>query len=168
MTSKIVAAAALALLLASPTVTTAQDLALQIVGVWKRTGHVQKILATGETSKPDGENPSGMLIFSRCGHFVWIYIADGRKSPASLTPTDAERIYLYKTNRSGGGTYKVNGDNVTLLYTASANQAWTGTERATTVQLFRQGADLDVFTGEDSGGPGRSRNDHLRALRVAG
>jgi hypothetical protein len=135
MTFRLVGAAALALLLASPAVAAAQDLASQMVGVWKRTGFVQKILATGETSKPEGENPSGMIIFSRGGHFMWIYIADGRKSPASLPPTDAERIYLYKTNGSGGGTYKVNGDKVTVLYTASANQAWTGTERATTVQV---------------------------------
>jgi hypothetical protein len=112
-----------------------QDLASQIVGVWKRTGMVRKILATGETSKAEGENPSGMLIFSRGGHFMWIFIADGRKSPASLPPTDAERIYLYNTSHSGGGTYTVNGDKVTLLHTASVNQAWTGTERVTTVQM---------------------------------
>jgi len=106
-----------------------------MVGVWKRTGWVQKIVATGETSKPHGDNPSGMLIFSRGGHFMWINIAGDRKSPASLPPTDAERLYLYNTSGSGAGTYKVNGDKVTLLYTASSNQAWTGIERVTTVQV---------------------------------
>ena len=135
MTFRLVAAAALALLLASPAVAAAQDVATQMVGVWKRTGIVYKILATGETIKPEGENPSGMLTFSRGGHFMWIFIADGRKSPASLPPTDAERMYLHKTSGFGGGTYKVNGDKVTLLYTASGNQAWTGTERAMTVQV---------------------------------
>lgn len=133
MTSKLVAATALALLLASPAV--AQDVASQMVGVWKRTGFVQKIVATGETSKPAGENPSGMLMFSREGHFMWINIFENRKSPASLPPTDAERLYLYNTSGFGGGTYKVNGDKVTILYTASSNQAWTGTERVTTVQV---------------------------------
>ena len=133
--TRLVAAAALALLLGSPVVAAAQDVASQMVGVWKRTGNVQKILATGETSKPEGENPSGMLTFSRGGHFMWIYIADGRKSPESLPPTDADRIYLQKTSAFGGGTYKVNGDKVIVVYTASANQAWTGTERAWTVQV---------------------------------
>ena len=66
---------------------------------------------------------------------MWIYIADGRKSPASLPPTDAERIVSAQNERFGGGTYKVNGDKVTVVYTASANQAWTGTERAWTVQV---------------------------------
>jgi hypothetical protein len=67
-----------------------------MVGVWKYTGSVQKILAAGETSKPHGENPNGMLIFSRGGHFMWIFIADGRKSPESLPPSDAEYIYLQR------------------------------------------------------------------------
>ena len=76
-----------------------------------------------------------MLFFSRGGHFMWINIADGRKSPASLPPTDAERTYLHKTSAFGGGTYKVNGDKVIVLYTASTNQVFTGTERAQTGQV---------------------------------
>ena len=53
-----------------------------------------------------------MAIFSRGGHFTWIFIADGRKSPASLPVTDAERIALYNTGSYAGGTYKINGDKV--------------------------------------------------------
>ena len=134
MTSKLVAAIALALLLASPAVAAAQDLASQLVGVWKRTSFVQKIVATGETSKPEGENPTGMAIFAR-GYFSWIFIADGRKSPEKFPPSDAERIYLYNTGYSASGTYKVNGDKVTLLFNASSFQAWTGTERVQTMQV---------------------------------
>ena len=44
-------------------------------------------------------------------------------------------MYLHKTSAFGAGTYKVNGDKVTLLYTTSGNQVWVGTERATTVQV---------------------------------
>src|SRR5262249_8173303 len=135
MTSKLVAATALALLVALPAVATAQDLASQMVGVWKRTGFVQKIAATDETSKPEGENPSGMLMFSRGGHFMWINIAENRKSPSSPSLTDAERLYLYNTSGFGAGTYKVNGDKVNILYTASSNQAWAGTERVPAVQV---------------------------------
>jgi Lipocalin-like domain len=136
MTFRLVGAAALALLLASPAVADAQDQASQLIGVWKQTGFVQKILATGETSKPQGENPAGMAVFSRGGHFTYIFIADGRKSPASLAAvTDAERIALFNTGSYAGGTYKINGDKVTFLYKASANQAWTGTERLHTMQV---------------------------------
>jgi len=134
MTSRLVGAATLALMLASPVVAAAQDLGSQLVGVWKQTGFVQKNLATGESSKPQGENPAGMAIFSR-GYFTWIFIAEGRKSPASLPSTDAERLYLYNTGSYAGGTYKINGDKVTFLYNASANQVWTGTERVQTMQV---------------------------------
>jgi len=135
MAFRLVGAAALALLLASPVIASAQDFASQVVGVWKRTGVVHKNLATGETSKPEGENPGGMLILSKGGHFAWIFIAEGRKPPASQPPTDAERIYLNKTGGAGGGSYKVNGDKVNLLYTVSINQVFTGTERSQTGQL---------------------------------
>jgi hypothetical protein len=135
MTSRLVGAVTLALTLASPIVAAAQDLATQLIGVWRQTGYTQKSLATGETSKPQGENPAGMAIFSRAGYFTWIFIADGRKSPASLPATDAERIALYNTGSYAGGTYKVNGDKVTFLYKASFNQAWTGTERVQTMQV---------------------------------
>ena len=136
MTSNLVGAAAFAVLLASPFVATAQDLASQLVGVWKRTNHIQKIMATGETDKPMGEYPTGMAIFTRGGHFTWIFIADGRRSPASLPPSDAERIALYNTGFYGSGNYKVDGDKVTLLYNTSGNQAWTGQERAPTISDF--------------------------------
>lgn len=135
MIFKLVATSALALMLISPVVASAQDLASQVVGAWKRTGVVHKNQATGETTKPEGENPSGMFILSRGSHFVWIFIADGRKAPAGQPPTDAERVYLSKTSGAGGGTYKVNGDKVTLAYTDSTNQVFTGTERAQTAQV---------------------------------
>jgi hypothetical protein len=155
MTSKLVGAAALALLLASPAVAAAQDLASQLVGDWKRTSAVQKILATGETSKAAGENPTGMVMFSRGGYFTWIFINDGRKSPEKLPPTDAERIYLYNTGGAASGTYKVNGDKVTFLYNASTNQAWTGTERVQTMQVSGKvltwtGAPIRTLDGKDA------------------
>jgi hypothetical protein len=135
MTFKLVGAAALALLLASPAIVAAQDLASQLVGVWKRTGQVNKIVATGETSKPMGENPTGTAIFTRGGYFTWIFIAEGRKPPASLPPTDAERIALYNTGGFASGSYKVDGDKVTFVYHTSSNQVWTGQERVQTMQV---------------------------------
>jgi lipocalin-like protein len=98
-------------------------------------GPCQKIVATGETSKPQGENPTGTVMFSHGGYFTWIFIADGRKSPEKLPPTDAERIYLYNTGGSASGSYKINGDKVTFLYNASTNQAFTGTKRVQTMQV---------------------------------
>ena len=135
MTSRLIAAAAFAAMSVSSSLSAADDLASQLPGVWKRTDHVQKIVATGETSKPMGDKPGGMAIFTRGGHFTFILIADGRKSPASLPPTDPERIALFSTSFFGGGTFRIAGDKVTLLYANSANQAWTGVERTQTMEV---------------------------------
>jgi hypothetical protein len=56
-----------------------------------------------------------------------ILIKDGRKSPANLVPTDAERIYLFNSINAYAGTYSIEGDIVSHHIDASFNQAWTGT-----------------------------------------
>src|SRR5262245_41237920 len=93
MISKLVAATALVLLLASSVVASAQDLSSQLVGVWKRTSTVNKVVATGETSKPAGENPTGSLILTRGGYFTWIFIDEGRKVPGEAA-ADRCRAHL--------------------------------------------------------------------------
>ena len=135
MTFRLVGVAALALLLTSPVAASAQDLASQMVGVWKRTGHVNNSVATGETNKPMGENPTGTLIFTRGGYFSYIFIGEGRKPPATLPPTDAEVISLYNTAGFASGSYKVDGDKVTVHYDTSANQVFTGQQRVGTMQV---------------------------------
>ena len=106
----------------------AQDLASQLVGVWKYTGFVQKEAATGATVKPRGEKPTGSAIFTRGGYFTWIIIDDGRKSPPSPM-ADADRVALFNSMGFGSGTYTVDGTIVSLRYDSSWNQSWTGTER---------------------------------------
>jgi Lipocalin-like domain len=105
----------------------AQDLASQLVGVWKRTSMIEKELATGTTSTP--EIPDGPVIFTRGGRFAWVILAPGRKAPAAPIPTDAERAALWATGSFGTGTYRLEGDKVVLRYDTSWNQLWTGTER---------------------------------------
>jgi Lipocalin-like domain len=134
MKSILIAAASLAFLLSSSHLAAAQDLAAQLIGVWKGKGFAEKILATGETTKPRGESPTGTATFSRGGHFTWIIINDGRKVPASPA-TDADRVALFNSLAFGTGTYKVEGDKVALRYDGSWNQAWTGTERIQTLQI---------------------------------
>jgi hypothetical protein len=91
-------------------------------------------LATGDTTKPRGESPTGTATFSRGGHFTWIFIDDGRKAPPGPV-TDADRAALFNTLAFGTGTYKVEGDKVALRYDGSWNQAWIGTERVQTLQI---------------------------------
>lgn len=111
----------------------AQDLASQLVGVWKRTSMVEKELATGTTSTP--QIPDGPVIFTRGGRFAWVILAPGRKAPAASIPTDAERAALWATGSFGTGTYRVEGDKVVLRYDTSWNQLWTGTERRADMKI---------------------------------
>lgn len=121
------ACALLCMIVALATPAFAQDLASQLVGVWKRTSQVEKELATGTTS--NNPNPDGPLIFTRGGRFAWVILTPGRNAPATPIPTDAERAALWATAFFGTGTYRVEGDKVVLSYDTSWNQLWTGTER---------------------------------------
>lgn len=135
MKTILASATALALFATSIGPAMSQDLASQIVGVWKRVSQVQKHVATGFTTKPVGDRPVGPAIFTRGGHFVWMFVADGRKAPSEMGPTDADRIALYNSSAFGSGTYKVDGSTVVLTYDSSSNQAWTGTERRAQIQV---------------------------------
>jgi Lipocalin-like domain len=111
------------------------NLASQIVGVWKRTAVEKKDLASGEVTKPLGERPTGIAVFTSGGHFSWTLLADGRKAPQAATPTDAERVALYNTAYFGSGTYRIEGDKVVLRFETSHNQALIGNERRVTLAV---------------------------------
>ena len=121
---------AMVFLLSLGSAVSAQDLAKEIVGVWKVLNIDRKEVATGKIDKPYGERPTGYYIYSRSGHFSWTFVAENRKPPAAAAPTDAERVELFKTMSFGTGTYKVAGSKVVLLYDSSWIQSWTGLERS--------------------------------------
>jgi hypothetical protein len=81
-----------------------------------------------------GAHPSGYLSYGPDCRMNAILIKDGRKPPADLVPTDAERIDLYNGFISYAGTYHIEGDKVSHHVDASWNQSWTGT---TQVRQFR-------------------------------
>ena len=98
---------AIVFLLSLGSAVSAQDLAKEIVGVWKVLNIDRKEVATGKIDKPYGERPTGYYIYSRSGQFSWTFVAENRKPPAAVAPTDAERVELFKTMSFGTGTYKV-------------------------------------------------------------
>ena len=137
------AATAFALTVAQPV--PAQDLASSIVGVWKIKSFERKEIATGNLSKPFGENPNGMIIYTKGGHFSSNGFAEGRKVPTAPAPADAERIELHKTMYAFSGSYKVEGGASTATVTSSWNQAWTGQVQKRPVKI--EGNLLTVVTG---------------------
>jgi len=140
-------AALLALLLVLPHIVVAQDLGERLVGVWRLTSGVDKVVSTGQLIKTMGQNPTGIATFSRGGHFAYIFIDSGRRGAPSPLPSDDNLARLYNTAFFGSGTYRVAGDQARLLYTTSFNEVWTGTERTANMHIY--GRDLiwasDVF-----------------------
>lgn len=133
MTSKLVSAFALVFLLTSSGIAAAQDLASQLVGVWKRTDSVRKSGDGGETisTRPLG----GVAIFTRGALFAVTLHYNDRKVPAGAVPTDHELAELAKTSFFGSGTYKVEGDVVVLRYESCSIPSWIGAERRATMKV---------------------------------
>jgi hypothetical protein len=131
----LISAVAVALLLSSAQTSSAQDLAAQIVGTWKWTSHVYREVATGKTTNVFGEKPLGLQVFTKGGNAVFAVFADGRKAPAANPATEAEHAALFATMAAATSTYKVEGNTLTMTYSGSWNQAWTGTTQKRQIEI---------------------------------
>ena len=81
MVSKLVRAAlAAALLFASSGIASANDMAAQLVGVWKLNTSERKFV-DGETIKPLGDKPQGTAVLTKGGTMVFTIHAGDRKGP---------------------------------------------------------------------------------------
>lgn len=130
-----ISAAAAAFLISFAATAAAQDLATRIVGTWNWTSHVYKEVATGKTSNVYGEQPSGLIVFTKGGHLVYAVFGDNRKPPASGSATEAERAGLFNTMAAAAGTYKVEGNTLAITYSGSWNQSWTGTTQKRQIEI---------------------------------
>jgi Lipocalin-like domain len=99
-----------------------------ILGTWKLQSWVREIIASGKREDFFGAKPDGYLSYSPDARMQAILIADNRIKPNSVAPADEDKLKLYNTMLSYGGTYKIEGDKVVHSVDISWNQAWTGTE----------------------------------------
>jgi hypothetical protein len=132
MTSKLVSALALVITVTSSGIAYAQDLASQLVGVWKRTESVRQFV---DGSEPAKRALRGVAIFTRGGLFAVTLEYDGRAAPAGAAPTNDELAAMAKSSFFGSGTYKVEGDVVVLRYDSSLHPSWIGAERRATMKV---------------------------------
>ena len=121
-----VPALVLALVLASAQPAPAQPPGSSIVGVWKLTTFVRKEVGSDKATNSFGENPAGYRIHTPGGHAFYMFVDRNRKAPAGSL-TDADRVDLFRTMTSAGGTYVVEGDKVVFRAEVSSGQAMTGT-----------------------------------------
>ena len=85
--------------------------------------------------KPFGEQPNATFIFTAGGNMAAVITAGDRKSPASPNPTDAERAELHRTLSAYSGTYRVEGNKLTVSIKNSSIQSWNGTNRVLSLEL---------------------------------
>jgi hypothetical protein len=97
-----------------PSLAYAQDINSPIVGLWKLTSNVNKIVATGAMQPLSGEHPIGYQLFTKGGHLIYIQNSENRKRPASASATDAERAALFNSMVAYAGTYKLDGPKVLI------------------------------------------------------
>src|ERR1700689_3751378 len=82
------------------------------LGTWKLKSDVREDVKTGQKTEGFGAHPTGFITYGADCRVQVIIIADGRKTPANLVPTDAERIELYSGLEAYAGTYSIKGDIV--------------------------------------------------------
>ena len=112
MKSKSIGAVALLFLMTSAELVLAQDMASQLIGVWRQTSIVRKYVETDEMVNRQG--PGGVTMFVRGGFFAH------RNGPAQFF---------------GSGTYKAESDVVILHYQVSSDATWIGQERRATMKI---------------------------------
>jgi hypothetical protein len=122
----------------------AQDLASQIVGVWK----VQKFdlckVGTDECAAAPafGDQPSGVVIFAKSGVLVTQVFGTSRVVPKTPDPTDEERVALFKSMFAWGGNYKLEGNKITTQIEFAWIESWKGQKRVHTFKV--EGTKLTV------------------------
>ena len=111
------------------------DLASQIVGVWKYVSLNNKEVATSKMTYPFGEKPNGYIVYTKGGRVIFTVVGDKRPQPASSGATEAERVGLFNTLSAGSGTYKIEGNTGMVTYDSSWHQVWTGTTQKRTYAI---------------------------------
>ena len=124
-----------ALLLTLPAVAWGQNLASDIVGVWKVVSIETREVQSGKVTRPLGDQLTGTFTFTRGGNFSGMVFRTDRKPPVAPNATDAERVALFNSLVAYNGTYQTEGDKLVMKIESSHIQAWNGTERVLAIQI---------------------------------
>jgi len=123
------------LLLTLPAMAWGQNLASDIVGVWKVVSIETKEVQSGKVTRPLGDQLTGTFTFTRGGNFSGMVFRTDRKPPVAPNATDAERVALFNSLVAYNGTYRTEGDKLVMKIENSHIQSWNGTERTLTIEV---------------------------------
>jgi len=107
----------------------------RLIGTWRLVAAVNEDAATGEKTDLFGSNPIGYLMYGADGRMSVIQVRRDRPKPVGPVATAAEAEALFKSLLSYGGTYTIDGDEVTHHVDVSWNESWTGTRQTRTFRL---------------------------------
>ena len=84
------------------------------LGTWMLLSYNREDLQTGAKTDLFGPHPTGYLTYTAEGRMSSLFVRENRRAPATMIPTDAERIELYGGMLAYGGWYTIEGDIVQI------------------------------------------------------
>jgi hypothetical protein len=126
-----------------------------LLGTWNMTSWKREIVATGETIGALGPDPIGYINYGPDGRFYALVVSRNRLTPATLPPSDAEKLKLFDSMLAYAGTYSVDDEKAIHHVDASWNQAMTGTDQVRIYKLegdkltIRSAPSKDPYTGKE-------------------
>ena len=101
----------------------------KFVGAWKLVSYAREDPATGASTFPWGEKPSGLLLFLPDGHMSVVINAQGRQAAARGEDGFVEKqAKLFQTATAYAGTYTVRGSTMTVRVEVAGDPGLVGTE----------------------------------------
>jgi hypothetical protein len=100
-----------------------------LLGTWKLIAAVREEIPSGSKSDFLGPNPTGFINYAPDGRMLVLNVGRGRRKPdgANASPQEAEA--LFRSMTSYGGTYTIDGNEITHHVDISWNETWSGTEQ---------------------------------------
>jgi Lipocalin-like domain len=137
-----------------------------LVGAWRLRDWVA-VDDDGSTTRPMGEDPNGLLIYSADGSMLTVLGRGDRPRFAGddiAGGTDEERSLAFSTCVAYGGRFSIAGEHVVHRVETSLFPNWIGTEQRRQWSLGDDGRDL-VLTSPPLVFAGRSRIQRLSWVR---
>jgi hypothetical protein len=100
-----------------------------LLGTWRMISWKREFTATGETLDALGPDPIGVINYGADGRVYAHIVSRHRPPPASLPPSDEEKIRLFDSMISYTGTYTLDDGKVVHHLDSSWNEGWTGTDQ---------------------------------------
>jgi Lipocalin-like domain len=99
-----------------------------LLGTWKMISWKRELVATGEKNDVLGPDPIGYINYGTDGRFYALVVSRDRPAPATVPPSDYEKLKLYDSMLAYAGSYTVDDEKAVHHVDASWNQSWTGTD----------------------------------------